>query len=135
MSTVTELVDIRELKDDKRIAEVALKAFFKIAEGWGLTRTQQAKVLGSGESTIFKWKQTPPTRLSPDTVERISYILGIYKALQILFPEPKRANQWVRKPNQAPLFNGQSALERMLSGNVSDLYEVRRYLEGQRGVW
>ena len=62
---------------------------------------------------------------------RISYILGIYKGLQILLP--KTADQWVRKPNRAGIFGGRSALERMASGNVADLYVVRQYIDAQCG--
>ena len=72
--------------------------------------------------------------LSRDVLERISYVLGIYKALQILFPDPARADAWVKRPNAAPLFAGQRALDRLLSGNVSDLFVVRQYLDAQRGA-
>jgi hypothetical protein len=68
-----------------------------------------------------------------DTLERLSYLLGIYKALQILLPDPQAADEWVRKSNSAPPFGGDSALERMLSGQVADLYVVRQYLDAQRG--
>ena len=51
-------------------------------------------------------------KLSRDTLERISYILGIWKALQILLPDPAAADAWIRKPNAAPLFSGKPALER-----------------------
>ena len=64
--------------------------------------------------------------LSRDTLERLSYLLGIYKALQILLPDPAAADAWVRRPNAAPLFAGRSALDRMLAGNVSDLSAVRQ---------
>ena len=70
-----------------------------------------------------------------DTLERISNVLGIYKALQILFPDSAAADAWVRKPNTAPMFAGRSALQRMLAGNVSDLNAVRRYLDSARGGW
>ena len=66
-------------------------------------------------------------------LERISYVLGIYKALQILIPDEARADAWIATPNTAPLFGGHSALERMLGGNVGDLYAVRQYLDAQRG--
>ena len=56
-----------------------------------------------------------------DTLERLSYLLGIYKALQILLPDPHAADEWVRKPNTAPPFGGSSALERMSSGQVADI--------------
>ena len=66
-------------------------------------------------------------------LERISYVLGIYKALQVLFPDPTRADAWLRKPNAALPFGGGSALDRMLSGNVADLFVVRSYLDAPRG--
>jgi len=56
-----------------------------------------------------------------------------YAALQILFPLAQRANEWLRKPNAAPVFGGRSALERMLGGQVGDLFVVRQYLDAQRG--
>jgi len=111
-----------------------LRAFGNIAEHWGLTIAEQLKLLGIGSrSTFFKWRREPDPRLPQDTLERLSYLLGIYKALQILLPDPQAADQWVRKPNTAPLFGGRSALDRMLSGQVADLFVVRQYLDAQRG--
>lgn len=112
----------------------ALRAFFRVAEHWKLRVADQRKLLGNPpESTFYKWKRQQDGSLSRDTLERISYLLGIWKSLQILFPEPAQADGWLHKPNTAPLFGGQSALERMLSGNVADLYVVRQYLDAQRG--
>ena len=112
----------------------ALRGFFKLAERWGLKVAEQRKLLGDPpESTFYKWKRERDGTLSRDTLERISYLLGIFKALAILFPQPDRADAWLRKPNEAPTFGGRSALERMLAGNVSDLNLVRRYLDGVRG--
>ena len=73
--------------------------------------------------------------LSTGLLERLSYLFGIYKDLQVLLPEPEAADAWVRKPNAAPPFGGRSALERMLSGHVADLYVVREYLDAERGGW
>jgi hypothetical protein len=112
----------------------ALRAFFRIAEEWGLRVAEQRKLLGDPpESTFFRWKRQRDGAIGRDTLERISYLLGIWKNLQILFPDAERANAWVRRPNEALPFGGITALERMLSGNVADLYEVRRYLDAQRG--
>jgi Protein of unknown function (DUF2384) len=66
-------------------------------------------------------------------LERLSYLFGIYAALQILLPVPERANAWIRKPNTAPFLGGQSALDRMLGGQVGDLFAVRQYLDAERG--
>jgi hypothetical protein len=112
----------------------ALRAFFSLADRWNLRIAEQRRLLGDPpESTFYKWKRHQDGALGRDTLERISYLLGIYKALQILFPDPTQADAWLQKPNRSPLFGGQSALERMLSGNVSDLYVVRQYLDAQRG--
>ena len=89
----------------------------------------------TARSTFFKWKKNPNTVLPKDTLERISYILGVYKALQILLPNDQTADEWVRRPNAASLFAGRSALDRMLSGRVADLFLVRQYLDAQRGGW
>lgn len=112
----------------------ALRSFFKLAEQWKLRIADQRKLLGDPpESTFYKWKRQQDGAPGRDTIERISYLLGIWKSLQILFPEPAQADAWLHKPNQAALFGGHSALERMLSGNVADLYVVRQYLDAQRG--
>jgi len=114
----------------------ALRTVFRIAELWKLSVDEQITLLGmTSHSTFFKWKRAPDVTLPKDALERISYILGIYKALQILLPDEQAADAWIRKPNAAPLFGGQSALHRMLSGHVSDLYVVRQYLDAQRGGW
>ena len=112
----------------------AVRAFTRIAELWHLSVAQQLTLLGlSSRSTFFKWRKDPHVRLPRDTLERISYLLGIYRALQILLPDTRAADEWIHKPNDAAVFGGRSALERMLSGNVADLYVVRQYLDGQRG--
>ena len=116
------------------LAAPALRAYFSLADRWKLRVAEQRKLLGDPpESTFYKWKRERAGALGRDTLERISYLLGIFKALAILFPQPDRAYAWLRKPNAAPTFGGKSALERMLSGNVADLYVVRQYLDAQRG--
>jgi len=122
--------------DRKDLSGPALRTFFRIAQLWDLSVDEQMTLLGvTARSTFFKWKKGADTVLPRDALERISYVLGIYKALQILLPDKKAADEWVKRPNAAPLFAGQSALERMLSGQVADLFVVRRYLDAQRGGW
>jgi hypothetical protein len=111
-----------------------LRAFVNIAEAWDLSIAEQLKLLGiASRSTFFKWRRERDPKLPRDTLERLSYVLGIYKSLQILLPDPKAADAWIRKPNTAVPFGGRSALERMLSGQVADLYVVRQYLDAERG--
>jgi hypothetical protein len=120
--------------DFSAVGGAGLRAFANIAEAWGLSVAEQLKLLGiASRSTFFKWRRESQPRLPQDTLERLSYLLGIYKSLQILLPDTHAADAWVRQPNNAAPFGGRSALERMLSGQVADLYVVRQYLDAQRG--
>jgi hypothetical protein len=118
----------------EHLGATALTAFFNIADAWGLSAEDERTLLGSPpRSTFFKWKSERQSKLSQDTLERISYIMGIYKALHILLPTSEAADAWIKKPNAATIANGKSVLERMRGGRVVDLADVRRYLDAQRG--
>ncbi|HEY8289407.1 MAG TPA: MbcA/ParS/Xre antitoxin family protein [Acetobacteraceae bacterium] len=132
----TAAADRNASPDRKALSAAGLRAFFRLSALWKLTIAEQMALLGvTARSTFFQWRKDPRVDLPKDTLERLSYLLGIYKALQILLPNAQAADAWVREPNQAPLFGGQSALRRMLSGNVADLFLVRQYLDAQRGGW
>jgi len=110
----------------------ALRGFFRVAEAWQLSTEQAQILLGRpARSTFYKWKRGEPSTVPYDTVRRISYVLGIYKALQILFKEPQQADAWISRPSSD--FGGGSALDRMLGGDMTDLAEVRVYLDAARG--
>ncbi len=113
-----------------------INAFVRISDMWGLSTEQQRTLLGNpSRSTYFKWRKDDDPQLPADTQERISYILGIFKDLQILLPDAHEADTWIKAPNSNPLFGGKSALDRMLSGKVADLYTVRQFLDAERGGW
>ena len=114
------------------LGPAGLKGFFRITEEWQLSTDEQIKLLNVPASTFHGWRSNPSAaRLHHDTLERISYILGIYKNLHILLGDKKLADAWIRNPNKATPFGGRPAIERMISGNVGDLFVVRRYLDGQ----
>ena len=118
----------------RAISSGALRTLFRIADAWKLGGKELIKLLGSPpRSTFYKWKQGENVALPHDVLERMSYLFGIYSALQVLLPKAEAADAWIKKPNTAPLFGGGSALDRMLSGQVADLYVVRQYLDAQRG--
>ncbi len=122
----------------EQLGSTALTAFFNIAAAWGLATDDERTLLGSPpRSTFFKWKSERasklPQKIPHDTLERISYVMGIYKALHILLPTPEAADAWIKKPNTALITNGMTALERMRGGRVIDLADVRRYLDAERG--
>lgn len=108
------------------------RGFFRIMDAWEIRDSDAQVLLGRpSRTTFYAWKKGEGGRLSHDTLERVSYVLGIYKALQLLFSNPGQADAWMKKPNAA--FGGQSALERALGGRVVDLAHVRQYLDFVRG--
>ena len=115
---------------------VGMRAFFSIAEKWNLSPEEAMALLGQpGKSTYYNWKNGDVSKVahSFDLASRISYLLGIFKALEILYQRPELADAWARKPNAA--FGGQSAIERMAAGQMVDLAAVRDYLDSVRGGW
>jgi len=120
---------------DNRITP-ALRTVFNILQAWEVKVKHFGILLGVSQPTMYRWKANPAAAAkanSRDLEERLSYILGIYKALQILLPDSQSADSWVNRPNTAAVFGGRTPLERILGGKVADLYEVRRWLDGQRG--
>jgi antitoxin Xre/MbcA/ParS-like protein len=112
----------------------ALRAFFAVASRWRLAAEEERALLGwPPRSTFHKWKSGNPGTLPYDTLIRISLVLGIYKALHILYPEAAFADGWVRMANTNPLFAGHAPLEVMVAGDVEAIYAVRRLLDGRRG--
>lgn len=115
--------------------QVALEAFFNLMKRWNINRVvHKRKLLGMpSEATFYNWQKGVVRHVPHDTVMRISFLLGIHKALKMLFSgNNERGYQWIQKPNKA--FYGQSALERMLVGEVTDLAYVRQYLDAMRGM-
>lgn len=125
---------LQELTAQKRrdLTGPAIRAFLRLIERWSLSDAEARRLLGDvSRTTLHNWRTDPPAALGRDTLERISYLLGIYKSLRILLPQKERADGWVREKNLA--FGDQSPLERMLAGNIADLLEVRRYVDHARG--
>jgi uncharacterized protein (DUF2384 family) len=136
MATVAAKKRKAAIAFEPELAGPGLRTFVNIAKRWDLSVKEQLILLGLiSESTYYKWKNEANPPLARDTLERISYILGIYAALQVLLPDASAADTWVKRPNTAPMFGGKSALDVMLAGNVGDLYRVRQYLDAQRGGW
>lgn len=113
---------------------LAMKGFVRIMELWGASNAQMRRILGSPpERTFYEWKAGRTRRLPEDTMRRVGYVAGIYKALQILYSDPAQADEWVGKANRH--FGGQTPLERMAGGDVTDLAAVRAYVDAARSPW
>ena len=118
---------------NRTLVATAARTFTNIARAWSLTEQEQLAILGISELSALAVDGT--TRdLLPETLERISYVIGIYRALHTIFPNQRQADGWIRRPNKATLFNGPAALARMCTGQVRDLEAVRRHLDAQNFV-
>ncbi|MEM8771355.1 MAG: antitoxin Xre/MbcA/ParS toxin-binding domain-containing protein [Pseudomonadota bacterium] len=118
------------ITDDE--GEAMARAAVNLFGLWGITDAQACVLLGGvSKRTYARWKDGEIGRLTIDQKTRLSVLMGIHKALGILFVEKARAYEWVKKPNRA--FGGQSALDIMLGGYLTDLFRVRHYLDAARG--
>lgn len=110
------------------------RAVIRLFDLWELTDREASILLGDiSERTYQRWKDGHPGRVGRDLAARLSNLMGIHKALRLLFSDPARGYRWVRQPNEA--FAGRSALDIMLNGNLTDLMRVRRVLDAERGSW
>lgn len=100
---------------------------------WEITDEQAAILLDLPLRTYRRWKAEGPGRIDRDGRARLSNLMGIHKALRLIFREPQRAYRWISRPNEA--FAGHTALDIMLGGELTDLMRVRRYLDAERGGW
>jgi uncharacterized protein (DUF2384 family) len=114
-------------------AAAMFRAAVKLFSLWGITDEQAATLLDMPVRTYRRWKTERQGGITRDGRARLSNIMGIHKALRIIFREPQRSYAWIKAPNAA--FGGRSALEVMLGGELTDLMRVRRYLDAERGGW
>ena len=129
-----------ELRPDpairRKLSGPALRTFFNVAGLWSLSVQEQRALLGwPATSTFHKYKAGDHGALTYDTLTRLSLLLGIYKSLQVLYPEPPFADAWVRMPNSNPMFGGRPPLTLMTDGGIDGLLKVRRLLDSRRGGW
>ena len=114
-------------------AAAMFRASLNLFRLWGVTDDQAATLLDLPRRTFARWKAGDIGRLGRDGKARLSNLMGIHKALRIIFSEASRGYAWIKAPNAA--FDGASALSVMLGGELTDLMRVRRYLDAERGGW
>jgi len=118
----------------RQMSEAAMRTFLNIARAWSLTVDEQRALLGwPAASTYHKYKAGRVGMLPYDMLTRISLILGIYKALHILYADETLADRWVKLPNNNPILGGRPALAFMLEGGIDGLTQTRRLLDARRG--
>lgn len=128
------LVDLASPAARERLSPSALKAFFRLMERWSV-RDDDARTLLGGVSNgpFYAMKKNPAERvLESDRLLRISFLVGIFKALNILHGRAL-ADEWVQLPNTNRIFGGNTPLAYMLKGGVTAMQTVRRLLDARRG--
>jgi hypothetical protein len=125
--------DLSSKKTQERLSPSALLGFFRLADEWRL-RDEDARGLlgGISNGTYYSLKRRPSKTLDQDKLTRISLLLGIFKALNILYSK-KLADAWVQLPNRNPMFGGESPLASMIKGGVPAMIRVRQLVDARRG--
>jgi len=100
---------------------------------WELTDEHASILVDLPLRTYRRWKAGEIGRIDRDGKARLSNLMGIHKALRIIFSDPSRGYRWIKAANEA--FGGRSALDIMMGGELTDLMRVRRYLDAERGSW
>ena len=118
---------------DDAEAAAMFRACLNLFRLWGVSDLQAAILLDLPPRSYARWKTGTVGRIDRDQRARLSNLMGIHKALRIVFREPARAYAWIKAPNA--VFGGRSALDVMLGGELTDLMRVRRHLDAERGAW
>lgn len=119
---------------EQELAGSGLRTFFRISEKWQMSPEQQGSLLGCEDRrTLDSWRRGDCAGVPHDVLIRISYVLGIYKALHTIFPNERQADGWIMRPNSAPLFAGRPAMDLVTEKGIDGLDAVRKYLEAQLG--
>ena len=119
------------ISDDE--AAAMFRATVNLLRLWGVTDEDAAVLLDMPVRSYRRWKAGEIGRIDRDGKARLSNLMGVHKALRLIFQEPQRGYAWIKAPNTA--FGGRSALQVMLGGDLTDLMRVRRYLDTERGAW
>jgi hypothetical protein len=114
-------------------AAAMFRASVNLFRLWRIGDEEAATLLDMGLRSYRRWKAGELGRMGRDGKARLSNLMGIHKALRIIFSEPERGYRWVTAPNEA--FGGRSALQIMLGGELTDLMRVRRYVDAERSAW
>jgi len=127
------LINLNDQTERERLSPSAIKAFFNIMEKWTIKDADARDLLGGVSNGVFyEMKKNPNRVLDTDRLARISLLIGIFKSLNILYPEDL-ADAWVTLPNKNRLFSGGTPLSYMVQGGLAAMWTVRRLVDSRRG--
>jgi hypothetical protein len=125
--------DLSRRDVQERLSRAAIPAFFKLTRAWDLRDESARQLLGGVSNGVFyQLKRGDKKTLDQDKLTRISLLLGIFRALNILYARPL-ADAWITLPNANPMFEGETPLLYATRGGVPALLRVRQLLDARRG--
>jgi len=125
--------DLSSKQVRERLSRSAIRAFLKAADLWSIRDEDARKLLGGiSNGTYYELKRLRAKALDQDKLTRISLLIGIFKALSILYGR-KLADSWVQLPNTNPMFGGDPPLAYMMKGGLPAMMRVRQLLDARRG--
>lgn len=127
-----QLLDLHSWVTRREHTPAGVRIFFNVMEEWNVDPEDARLLLGSVSTRYYRQlKSRQEGRiLSPDRLYRISYLVGIYKALHILYGE-NLGNRFVHLPNSNRLFAGSTPLSYMIEGGLPSMQKVRRLLDSR----
>ena len=134
--TAPTLPDLSRPEERRRLSAAALKALFNIVDRWQIRDEDARQLLGgisNGAYYLLKQNARASAKtLDQDRLMRISYLIGIFKSLNILYSQ-RLADQWMQLPNTNPIFAGRTPLDYIVRGGAPAMDIVRRLLDARRG--
>ncbi len=133
MYTPPDFPNLGDPEERRRLSPAGMRAFLNIMRHWEVRDEDARRLIGGvSNGTFYSWKSGGAKQLEQDRLLRISYLIGIFKSLNILFSTPL-ADRWVRLPNSNDIFTHRTPLEYMLRGGAPAMDTVRRLLDARRG--
>ena len=130
---VAPLIDLSDRTERERLSSDAVRAFFNIMVHWKIRDDDARRLLGGiSNGAYYALKKGGGRALDEDKLRRISFLVGIFKALNILYSE-ELADRWIQLPNKNRIFDGMTPHEYLMQGGLPAFATVRRLLDTRRG--
>lgn len=130
---VAPIVDLSDRKERERLSPDATRAFFNIMARWKIRDADGRRLLGGiSNGAYYAMKKGSGGTLDEDRLRRISYLVGIFKALNLLYSE-KLADRWMQLRNSNRIFRGTTPHAYLMQGGLPAFAAVRKLLDARRG--
>ena len=125
--------DLSDRAERERLGGDAARAFINMMTRWKIRDADARGLLGGmSNGAYYALKKRPDRMLDEDRIRRVSYLVGIFGALNALYGETL-ADRWMTLPNRNRIFGGLTPVEYLVRGGTPAFATVRRLLDARRG--